>query len=86
MTVTLAATGIAAMLLAVAVLAWAAAFVARPHSGLILLLLVVALFVAGGGFTTLWFGLLAGIAATQITAPPARWRTWLGSPVTRPTP
>jgi hypothetical protein len=43
----------------------------------------MALFVAGGGFTTMWFGLLAGIAATQITAPPARWRTWLGSRLTR---
>jgi hypothetical protein len=78
-----AATGIAAMLLAVAVLVWAAAFVTRPHGGLILLLLVAALFLAGGGFTTLWLGLLAGIAATQITAPPTRWRTWLGSRLTR---
>lgn len=78
-----AATGITAMLLAVAVLVWAAAFVTRPHGGLILLLLVIALFLAGGGFTTLWFGLLAGIAATQITAPPARWRAWLGSHLTR---
>jgi hypothetical protein len=39
--------------------------------------------VAGGGFTTLWFGLLAGIAATQITAPPTRWRTWLDPRLTR---
>jgi len=76
------ATGIAAMLLALAVLIWAAAFVNRQHDGLILLLLV-ALFLAGGGFTTFWFGLLAGIAATQITAPPARWRTWLGPALTR---
>jgi GNAT superfamily N-acetyltransferase len=76
------ATGIAAMLLALAVLIWAAALVTRPHGGLVLLL-VVALFVSGGGFTTFWFGLLAGIAATQITAPPTRWRTWLGSRVTR---
>lgn len=38
---------------------------------------------AGGGFTTLWFDLLAGTAATQITAPPTRWRTWLGSRLTR---
>jgi hypothetical protein len=78
-----AATGIAAMLLAVAVLVWAAAFVTRPHGGLILLLLVAALFVAGGGFTTTWFGLPAAVAATQITAPPTRWRTWLGPPLTR---
>lgn len=77
-----AATGIAAMLLAVAVSIWAAAFAGRPHGGLILLL-VMALFLASGGFTTLWFGLLAGIAATQITAPPARWRTRLGSRLTR---
>jgi hypothetical protein len=71
------------MVLAVAVLVWAAAFVTRPRGGLILLLLVAALFVAGGGFTTLWFGLLAAIAATQITAPPTRWRTWLGPRVRR---
>jgi GNAT superfamily N-acetyltransferase len=77
------ATGIAAMLLAAAVLIWAAAFAGWPHGGLILLLVVMALFLAGGGFTTLWFGLLAGIAATQITAPPARWRTWPGSRLTR---
>ena len=76
------ATGITAMLLAVAVLIWAAAFVNRPHGGLVLLLLVMALFMAGGGFTTFWFGLLAGIAATQITAPPTRWQTWLGSHLT----
>lgn len=47
----------------------------RLLGGLTLLLLVVALFLTGGGFTTLWFGLLAGIAVTQITAPPTRWRT-----------
>lgn len=61
-------TGIAAMILAAATLAWATAFVHRPHGGLVLLL-AVALFLASGGFTTFRFGLLAGIAGTQAGAP-----------------
>jgi hypothetical protein len=70
-------TGVLAMVVAMVVLVWAAAFVQRRHGGTVLLLLTVVLFLVGGGFFTLWYGVLAGIAATQIDAPLAWWRVHL---------
>jgi hypothetical protein len=64
-------TGVLAMVLAASVLVWAAAFVHRKHGGTILLLLTVVLFLVGGGFTTLWFGILAGLRGPRSKR---RWR------------
>lgn len=62
-------TGILAMIAGVAVVLWAVAFVQRRHGGLILLLLTLVLFLVGGGFTTLFFGMVAGVLGTQIHTP-----------------
>lgn len=71
-------TGALAMLVALVVLVWAAAFVRRPHGGPILLLLVGLLWLVGGGFVTLIIGLTAGIAATLRDSSLAWWQAHLG--------
>lgn len=71
--------GVLAMLAAVAVLAWSAAFVRRKHGGVVLLLLTTVLFLVGGGFFTLWYGVVAGIAGTRIGAPFTWWRVHVGT-------
>ncbi len=47
------------------------------HGGRVLLLLTAVLFLVGGGFTSLWVGVIAGIAGTQIDAPLTWWRAHL---------
>ena len=76
-------TGVLAMVGAMVVLIWAAAFVQRRHGGTVLLLLTVVLFVVGGGFFTLWYGVIAGIAGTQIDAPHSWWRAHLPAGLSR---
>lgn len=44
----------------------------------------MALFLAGGGYTTFWLGLLARIAATQIDAALTGWRTHMRLRLSRP--
>jgi len=76
-------TGVLAMVVAVVVLIWSAAFVQRDHGGVVLLLLAILLFVVGGGFYTLFFGVfagiaeIAGIAGIKIGAPLPWWRAHL---------
>ena len=67
-------SGLVAMAVASVVLLWSVAFVHRRHGGLVLVLLSAILFLVGGGFTTLWFGILAGIAGTRIGGPLPWWR------------
>lgn len=67
-------TGVLAMVVAGALLIWAAAFVQRPRGGAVLLLLTIVLFLVGGGFFTLWYGVVAGIAGVRIGAPLSWWR------------
>lgn len=57
-----AVAGWLTMVVALAVLGWSAGFVHRRHGGLVLLGLTVLLVLVGGGLTTLWVGLLAGLA------------------------
>ncbi len=68
-------TGITAMAVATVILIWAAVFMQWKYDGIALLLLSVVLFLVGGGFTTLWLGLLGGIAGTRIGVPPRKWGT-----------
>lgn len=62
-------TGILAMLLSVAVIIWAGAFVQRKHGGLVLILLSIALLLFGGGFFPPLISLIGGAAGTQINRP-----------------
>lgn len=70
-------TGILAIVVSLAVLTWAAAFVQRKHGGLILILLSVAQLLVGGGFTTVYFGVIAGVVGTKSEAPLTWWRVRL---------
>jgi len=65
------------------VLILAAAFVQRQHGGSVLVLLTIVLFLVGGGFTTLLFGILGGIAGTRIDGPLSWWRAHLPAGLTR---
>jgi hypothetical protein len=62
-------TGALAMLLGLAIVIWAAAFVQRKHGGLVLMLLSLALLLFGGGFFPPLIGLIGGAAGTQINRP-----------------
>ena len=70
-----AVTGIVAIAVGLAVAAWATASVQRKHGGLILVLLSIGMFLAGGGFVPTFAGVIAGVAGIRIDAPLTRWRT-----------
>ena len=70
-------TGVLAIICSLVVLFWTAMFVQREHGGLVLILLAIVLALVGGGFVTLLFGLLAGVAGARIHAPLAWWRVHL---------
>jgi hypothetical protein len=65
-------TGIAAVVVAVAVLIWSVWFVDRRHGGLVLVLLSVLLLLTGGGFGPPLIGVVIGVGATRIGAAPGR--------------
>lgn len=67
-------TGSLAMVVAILLLVWAAVFVQRRHGGAVLLLMIGALWLVGGGFVTLIVGLVAGLAGTAIGSSLAWWR------------
>jgi hypothetical protein len=62
-------TGILAVLLGMAMMAWAAAFMQRKNGGVGLILLSVALLLFGGGFFPPLIGLVGGAAGMQINKP-----------------
>lgn len=70
-------TGGLAIIVSLATVAWAAAFVQRKHGGAVLILLSIAMLLVGGGFGSPIIGTLAGIAGTSINAPLTWWRTRL---------
>lgn len=70
-------TGTLAIACSLLVLLWAALFVQTKHGGWALIVLAIALLLLGGGFVTLLFGLLAGVAGTKIHAPLTWWRAHL---------
>ena len=62
-------TGILAMLLSLAMMAWSAGFIQRKQGGLVLILLSIALLLFGGGFFPPIIGLVGGVAGMQINKP-----------------
>jgi hypothetical protein len=66
------ATGIAATILGLITMIWAAAFVHRKHGGFVLILLSIALLLVGGGLFPPVIGIVAGVTGTRINAPLTR--------------
>ncbi len=64
--------GVLTILISLAVLVWAAAFVHRKNDGLVLILLSGIMLLVGGGFAPPIIGIIAGVAGLGINAP----RTW----------
>ena len=70
-------TGILTIIVSLAIIIWAVAFVQKKNGGLILLLLSVILLLVGGGVGPPIIGLLAGIAGIGIDSTPGWWRKHL---------
>jgi hypothetical protein len=71
----LLATGILAIVVSLVFLVWATMFVQRKNGGLFLIFLSIVMLLVGGGFGPPILGVIVGVAATRINAPPA----WLGT-------
>jgi hypothetical protein len=65
------ATGILAVVASLAFLVWTTLFVERPHGGLVLALLSVAMLLVGGGLSPPLLGLILSATASRMSAPPA---------------
>ena len=76
-------TGILAIIVGLAVLIWAAAFVQRKNGGVVLILLSIALLLVGGGLFPPLIGIIAGVAGTKINAPLARQPMHLSGSILR---
>ena len=70
-------TGVLAIVVSLATIALAVAFVQRKHGGVVLILLSIAMLLVGGGVGSPIIGILAGIAGTSINAPLTWWRNHL---------
>jgi hypothetical protein len=62
-------TGVLTIVVSLATIVWAVAFVQRKRGGAILILLSIGMLLVGGGFGSPIIGTLAGIAATSIDGP-----------------
>lgn len=76
-------TGVLVIVVSLATIVWAVAFVQRKHGGAVLILLSIVMLLVGGGFGSPIIGILAGIAGTSINAPLTWWRTHLSDNVRR---
>lgn len=76
-------TGILTIVVSLATIVWAVAFVQRKHGGAVLFLLSIVMLLVGGGFGSPIIGILAGITGTSINAPLTWWRTHLSDNVRR---
>lgn len=77
-------TGIAAMLVGVAVIIWSALFMHKKHSPLIFLLLFILLFLVGGGIAQIIFFTIGWAFSTRIQKPLNWWRKVLPVGMRRP--
>jgi hypothetical protein len=57
-------TGILTIIVGVLLAVWAAKFISRKHSGLMLILFTIVLLLVGGGIIPPLFGIAAGVIAT----------------------
>ncbi len=62
-------TGILALIVGLITMIWAAFFVHRKRGGLVLILLSIALLLAGGGLFPPLIGVVAGVVGTRINTP-----------------
>ena len=69
------AIGTAAIITGILFLMWAVFFVGKKHGPLIMLLCSLILFLAGGGFGSIFTGVFMSIIATRISKPLKWWRT-----------
>ncbi len=76
--------GILTILVSLALLVWAILFVQRKNGGLVMILISLALLLAGGGIFPPILLMITGIVATRIHSPLNWWTTHL-SPATRHT-
>jgi hypothetical protein len=67
-------TGIAAMLVGVAVIIWSAGYMHRQHASLVFVLLFVLLFLVGGGIAQVLFFVMGWAMSTRIHKPLKWWR------------
>jgi hypothetical protein len=70
-------TGILNIIVSLAVIVWAVAFVQRRKGGVVLVFLSIAMLLVGGGFGPPLIGILAGVAGAGINAPLTWWRSHL---------
>ncbi len=59
-------TGILTIIVGVLLAVWAAKFISRKNSGLVLILLTIVLLLVGGGLMPALFGIAAGVIATLL--------------------
>ena len=76
-------SGILAVILGLTIVIWAGWFLHRRFAAAVLLLLVIALFLVGGGFAPIFMSLLASLIASRIDKPLKVWRTLLPGAVGR---
>jgi hypothetical protein len=73
-------SGIAAVIVGLGVLIWAAIFIQRQHAGLILAVLSLCMLLVGGGFVPLFIGMVASVSASRLhesIKPPRAGLRWL---------
>jgi hypothetical protein len=76
-------TGILAILISLVVIVWSVGFVHRKRGPLVLALLLVSLFLVGGGIAQILFFAPLLIASARIHKPLTEWRKALSGPVGR---
>jgi hypothetical protein len=70
-------TGILDLIISLAIVVWAAAFMNKRNGGWILILLSTGMLLVGGGFGPPIMGILAGVAGLGVHAPLIKWWTHL---------
>ena len=70
-------TGILAILFSLILLVWATLFVQRKNGGLVMILISIAMLLAGGGIFPPILGIIIGVVGTRINAPLTWWRAHL---------
>jgi len=70
-------TGILCIVVSLAIIIWAVAYVQRRKGGVVLVFLSIAMLLVGGGFGPPLIGILAGVAGAGINSPLSWWRSHL---------